>query len=88
MDANVAGGAVLISRVGNVMRCGLRRNTGLGNAEGSRAVVAFQADRHDGWPPKQFFVHGAVRIVARLTALDLCGSVFKCEWSALVGMAF
>ena len=80
--------AVLVSRVGHIVGAGLRPNPAVLNAEGARAVMALQADRHDGWPPKQFFVHGAVRIVARLTALDLCGSVFKCEWSALVGMAF
>ena len=80
--------AILVARIGEIMRGGLRGNSVVGSPERSRAIVAFQANRHDGWTAQQFFVHRAMGIVAGLAAFDSDRRMFENEWPALIGMAF
>ena len=83
----MAGCAVLISRVGHIVRAGLRPNPAALYAEVARAVMALQADRHYGWPPQHLLVHRAMRIVARLAAFHPHRGMLKGERAALIGVA-
>ena len=80
--------AILVARIGEIMRGGLRWDSVVGSAERSRAIVAFQANRHYRRTAQQFFVHRAVWIVAGFAAFDPDRRMFKNKRPALIGMAF
>ena len=50
-------GAVLIARICEIVRGGLRGDAAVDYAECSGAVVAFQADGHNRGTPQQFLIH-------------------------------
>lgn len=84
----MTGRTVLVARIGEIMRGGLRYDSCVGSAKRAGAIVAFQANRHDGGTAQQFLVHRAMRIVAGFASLDADGGMFENKRPALIGMAF
>lgn len=82
-------GAVLIARIGHIVRAGEHGNSVAGAAEssGARSVVAFQAHGEYDGPPKQPRIGRAVRRVTGLAAFHAHGRMLEREWSAFIGMA-
>ena len=86
MNADVARGASLVLGIQQIVAGRLEIHAPVARALGS-AVVAFQADRKDHWPPQQFGVHGTVRIVTGFAALDLHRGMLVYERPTLVYVA-
>ncbi len=91
MDSHVARGAVLVTRVRQVMRIVGRGDAGAESrsetSEISLAVVAFETDGQHGGARQQARVHGPVRLVADSAAFDAHRSVLEHERPALIDMA-
>ena len=84
----MAGCTVLIPGIRQIVRCRLNIDAVPGDAERARTIMAFQAYSHDDWPPQQFLVHRAMRVMAGLAAFDFGCRVLENKWPALIGMTF
>lgn len=84
----MTGGAVLVSRIAQIMRWALNRNAVALTAKAVRAVMALQASGENAGALEKFGVRRAVWIVTDLTPIDTNGGVFIGERSALIGVAF
>src|SRR3954449_1518962 len=83
----MAGGAVLISGVGHIVRRRLRRDAGRVPAEIARAVVAFQAHREYDGSSQQARVWRAVWEVARFATIHANRCMLEHERAAFLGVA-
>lgn len=83
----MAGGAVLIARIGHIVRTGLRRDARVTSAERARPVMALQAKCEGDGTPQQTGIRRAMRTVAHFAAIHARGGMFKEKRPALVGVA-
>ena len=80
--------AVLVSRIGHVMRGGEVNYAVIADAKRTRAVVAFKTNGKDRRTLQHSRISGTVRHVAGLASIDPHRSVFVDKRPALVGVAF
>jgi hypothetical protein len=88
VNPDVASRTILITRIGQVVVCGLSGNTGSSQPEIPGAVMTFEAQREDHGPAQKPRIHGAVRNMAGFTPIHANSGVFKDERPPFVGMTF
>ncbi len=87
MHPHVAGGAVLITRVGHVVTGCDGQDAGVLAAKRRCAVMTLQTHGEYNWPPQQARVRRPVRKMAGFAAVHSNGFVFIEEGPALFGVA-
>src|SRR5258707_10360528 len=88
MNPHVACGAVLLARVGYIVRSRQHRNAIVAGSERSGASVAFQADREDYRTLQQSRIGRSMRRVTRLAAIHANRGVLESKRTALIHVAF
>lgn len=88
MHAHVAIRAVLVARVGHVVRGRQHKISGPRASKVAGAVMAFEAERENNWTAEEAGICRAVRIVAHFATFYADGRMFKGERAAFIGVAF
>ena len=88
MDPHVASGAIVITRVGQVVTGANGQDAGVVASKIIRAVMAFQTHGEHNRPAQQARVRGPMRKVASFASVHSNGFVFIEEGPAFFGVAF